>query len=252
MKPITMPGESMLWMVSNCTRFPRIGVKIGQRQEAVDHGRNAGQHFEHRLEHLADALGGVLAQVDRCPEPKGYSDGQGDQRSRSAWRPPAAGRPRALSVQLNLLPKPPVHSVPKRKSPSPTWVKNVTVGASRDTTMPMVTATDSQAAATSRHLDHSLADARVLLAQVDRRVRARPVGAPSRWSAPVAVSAVVSRWSLTGLGLQLVQLGLRGRLLGVSQRHELGRLDDLLVLLQVELDELLRPASSSGRSPTGR
>ena len=52
-----------------------------QREEPVDDGRNAGEQFQHRLEHLTGVMTRELRQVDRDDGPERDGDGQRHQRT---------------------------------------------------------------------------------------------------------------------------------------------------------------------------
>ena len=82
MMPMTRPADSALKMSGDDRRRPdgpaTIGVTKRQGEEAVDHRGDAGEHLEHRLEDLAHAGLGVLAEVDRGAETE--RDGDHDAR----------------------------------------------------------------------------------------------------------------------------------------------------------------------------
>jgi hypothetical protein len=74
MIPITTPAVSALVaLTSSPTSAPTSGQERAHRhqsEEAVDDGRDAGEDFDDRLHHGADARAGILVEIDRRHQPK--------------------------------------------------------------------------------------------------------------------------------------------------------------------------------------
>ena len=110
----------------------QLGVIEGEREEAVDHGRDAGEDLQHRLEDLPDPRVGVLGQVDRRAEPERDGDEQRDARSSSSVAD-SSGRTPYVGGLANSG----VHWVPERKSTDVDLARrSSTVGTKSATTMP--------------------------------------------------------------------------------------------------------------------
>ena len=131
----------------------------GQRgEEAVDHGRDAGEDLENRLGEGAEARRGVVRKVDRRHQPDRRGDEHGDERDEQRadeerdrrrrprrccrWPPPPAPSNALCGLQC----------VPKRKSKNGTFSKKRSDSKISERTMPSVVrmATTEQAMST-RH-----------------------------------------------------------------------------------------------------
>ena len=136
MTPITMPAARRVEDVRPVADRPDVPEQRGdegQGEEAVDHGRDAGQDLQHRLEDLARTPGrGVLAEVDRRAQP----ERDRDQRSRSTVItsvPTSSGSTPKLGGSNSG-----DQSVPVKNSPKRDLRKNSIVGGTSEMTMPTV------------------------------------------------------------------------------------------------------------------
>ena len=72
MKPMMIPADSALKTLTSIAEevLQDLRREEGQREVAEDDRRHAGEQLEDRLDRLADARPGVLAEVDRRAEPE--------------------------------------------------------------------------------------------------------------------------------------------------------------------------------------
>ena len=79
MMPMTIDGASGVEH-ADVDDVLQVRRDPGQGEVAEDHGRDAGQQLEDRLEHLAQALAGVLGEEDRRGEADRQPDEAGEER----------------------------------------------------------------------------------------------------------------------------------------------------------------------------
>ena len=230
-----MPGLSALKPLKPGQPLLQERGDEGEREEAVDHGRHAGQDLEHRLDDAAHAVGRVLAQVDGAQQ-------AGRARPRPSRSPRRAACPRTSgSTPKCLVAKSGVHSVPVRNSSSGTSRKNADGldGQHRD---------DADGRAHREHRAQRTAGSRsgVRPGGSDiRRLycvsRASSCSMVSPTCDPACSKTEPVRAGLVVLGDQLVA--------AVAERHVADLFGQGAALGQVEVDEAghLRPVERRGR-----